>query len=111
MKNPDQISKAVYYRLSDIFEISAIYDHGKSLMFRARPYIDRDEAVGQMKRRLRKMGFSASVREDMHGLLISVQAGRVIRLLPPLIINDAEAEEIVDRVVKLINALAGQRAA
>jgi len=46
-----------------------------------------------------------------HGLLISVQAGRVIRLLPPLIINDAEAEQIVDGVVTLINAFAGQRAA
>jgi len=46
-----------------------------------------------------------------HGLLISVQAGRVIRLLPPLIITDAEAEQIVDRVVNLINAFAGQQAA
>jgi len=37
------------------------------------------------------------------GLLISVQAGRVIRLLPPLTISDTEARQIVDRLLILIN--------
>jgi acetylornithine aminotransferase len=46
-----------------------------------------------------------------NGLLISVQAGRVIRLLPPLIISDAEAGQIADQVVDLVDAFAGQRAA
>ena len=39
------------------------------------------------------------------GLLINVTAGNVIRLLPPLIISDAEAEQIVDQVCQLVLAL------
>jgi acetylornithine aminotransferase len=46
-----------------------------------------------------------------NGLLISVQAGRVIRLLPPLTISDAEARQIVDRLVKLIKTFAAQQVA
>jgi len=36
------------------------------------------------------------------GLLISIQADRVIRLLPPLIISDQEADEIVARLSKIV---------
>lgn len=36
------------------------------------------------------------------GLLINVTAGNTIRLLPPLIISDDQADEIVQKVVKLI---------
>jgi acetylornithine aminotransferase len=36
------------------------------------------------------------------GLLINVTADRVIRLLPPLIMSDAEAEELVSQVSRLI---------
>jgi acetylornithine aminotransferase len=36
------------------------------------------------------------------GLLINVTAGQTVRLLPPLIISDAEAEQIVDGVSQLI---------
>jgi acetylornithine aminotransferase len=35
-------------------------------------------------------------------LLLNVTADRVIRLLPPLVLSNAEADEIVDRVVSLI---------
>lgn len=38
------------------------------------------------------------------GLLISVQAERVIRILPPLVISDEEADEIVARLAKVITA-------
>ena len=38
------------------------------------------------------------------GLLINVTAGRVIRLLPPLIISDSQAEQIVSTVSELITA-------
>ncbi len=46
-------------------------------------------------------------RELVHGalaegLLINVTASRVIRLLPPLIINDDEADEIVNRLVPVV---------
>ena len=36
------------------------------------------------------------------GLLINVTAGQVVRLLPPLILSDAEAEQVVDSVSQLI---------
>jgi len=38
------------------------------------------------------------------GLLINVTAGNVIRLLPPLIFNDEQAEQLVDILVSLIKA-------
>ena len=36
------------------------------------------------------------------GLLINVTADRVVRLLPPLILSDGEADDIVTRVSDLI---------
>ena len=41
-----------------------------------------------------------------HGLLINVTAGCVIRLLPPYILSDEQAQTIVDGVVRLIEAFA-----
>jgi acetylornithine/N-succinyldiaminopimelate aminotransferase len=40
------------------------------------------------------------------GLLINVTAERVIRLLPPLIISDQEADQIADSVAELVTAFA-----
>jgi len=40
------------------------------------------------------------------GLLINVTAERVIRLLPPLIISDEEADQIADSVAELVTAFA-----
>jgi acetylornithine aminotransferase len=37
-------------------------------------------------------------------LLLNVTAGNVIRLLPPLIVNEQEVEQIATRVVASINA-------
>lgn len=46
------------------------------------------------------------------GLLINVTAGSVIRLLPPLVLSDAEAAEVVERVTGLVRAfLVGREAA
>jgi acetylornithine/N-succinyldiaminopimelate aminotransferase len=42
------------------------------------------------------------------GLLISVTADRVIRLLPPLILSASEAREVVTRLVPLIKRFLGQ---
>lgn len=44
-----------------------------------------------------------------HGLLINVTHEKVIRLLPPLIISDAEADQIVDGVSRLIGEFAAAR--
>ena len=38
-----------------------------------------------------------------HGLLINVTADKTVRLLPPLILSDDEARQIVERVCALIN--------
>lgn len=45
------------------------------------------------------------------GLLINVTAERVIRLLPPLIMTDQEADRIVDIVADLVTAFARRNAA
>jgi len=39
------------------------------------------------------------------GLLINVTAGNIVRLLPPLILSDAEAEELIDIISVLIENL------
>lgn len=45
------------------------------------------------------------------GLLINVTAERVVRLLPPLILSDAEADQIVQQVSDLIQAFVQENAA
>ncbi len=45
------------------------------------------------------------------GLLINVTAGHVVRLLPPLVISDAEIEELVDGLGRLIGAFVASEAA
>ena len=47
-------------------------------------------------------GFPAKALEQ--GLLINVTQGNIIRMLPPLTMSDDEADELVQRVVTLINA-------
>jgi acetylornithine/N-succinyldiaminopimelate aminotransferase len=55
---------------------------------------------------------AALVREALaNGLLINVTADKVIRLLPPLIISDAEADMIVDKVSALIEAFVAEPSA
>lgn len=44
------------------------------------------------------------------GLLLNVTAERVVRLLPPLILSDAEADEIVKRTADAVNAFLRQTA-
>jgi acetylornithine aminotransferase len=45
------------------------------------------------------------------GLVINVTAETVIRLLPPLVMNEAEAREVVERLVPVTRAFADKRAA
>jgi len=73
LKNPELISKSIYYQLADLFEISAIYNHRGRLIYRARPYADKDSAVSKMQARLRPSGFITEVKEDADGLLIVVR--------------------------------------
>ena len=40
------------------------------------------------------------------GLLINVTAERVVRLLPPLILSDAEADQVVDTVAEIVRGFA-----
>ncbi len=43
------------------------------------------------------------------GLLITVQMDKVVRLLPPLIINDAETQQIIDTLSQLIRKFCDDR--
>ncbi len=55
---------------------------------------------------------AALVREALdNGLLINVAADKVIRLLPPLVISDAEADMIVDKVSNLVEAFVAKQPA
>ncbi len=45
------------------------------------------------------------------GLVLNVTADNVIRLLPPLVMNEAEGREVVSRLVPLVKALLEKRAA
>jgi acetylornithine aminotransferase len=53
--------------------------------------IELDRPCGELVKR----GFDA-------GLLINVTAENVVRLLPPLVITDAEAKQLVDGVIGLV---------
>ena len=50
-------------------------------------------------------------RALQQGLLINVTAGNVVRLLPPLVISDAEADRIVDLTAGLVAAFLQEAAA
>jgi acetylornithine aminotransferase len=45
------------------------------------------------------------------GLLINVTAERVIRMLPPLILSDAEAEQLVDGISSLVEGFLARQPA
>jgi acetylornithine aminotransferase len=45
------------------------------------------------------------------GLVINVTADNVVRLLPPLVMNEAEGREVVNRLVPLVRAFLDKRAA
>jgi acetylornithine aminotransferase len=45
------------------------------------------------------------------GLVINVTADNVVRMLPPLIMSEAEAREVAGRLVPLLKAFADKRAA
>ena len=42
------------------------------------------------------------------GLLINVTADRTIRLLPPLILSDDEAQQLIDGVVRIVDEFTAQ---
>jgi acetylornithine aminotransferase len=45
------------------------------------------------------------------GLVINVTADNVVRLLPPLVMKEAEARQVVERLVPLVKAFLDKRAA
>ena len=45
------------------------------------------------------------------GVLINVAAGNVIRLLPPFIISEQQATEVINTVTELVLALAAEKQA
>ncbi len=50
------------------------------------------------------------VKQALHeGLLINVTAGNVIRLLPPLVLTSAEADQIISKVSTLVKSYLGDK--
>ena len=45
------------------------------------------------------------------GLVINVTADNVVRLLPPLVMSDAEGRQVIERLVPLVKAFLDKRAA
>jgi acetylornithine aminotransferase len=85
---------------------------GEAMLARFRERLGPHPAVAEVRGRGLMIGIEAN--RDVNplkqaaldrGLLINVTQERVIRLLPPLIIDDAQAEQIVDTVCTLIENL------
>ena len=45
-----------------------------------------------------------AIARDQEQLIINVTADSVIRLLPPLVLSDAEADLLVERLARLVRA-------
>ena len=73
MSNIDRMSHTLYYQLADQYEVSAIYHHENSLMFRAKPFQDGQNAESITKKRLVRAGFTAVFTEDNQGILITIR--------------------------------------
>lgn len=73
MNEIDRMSHNLYYQLADLYEVTAIYHHGDSLIFRVNPRLDSARAETEMKRRLSGAGFSANLSEDGQGPIITVR--------------------------------------
>lgn len=84
MKKPDVISNTIYYHMTDLYEVGAIYHHGDSLIFRVLPKKDPADAFQVLRRRLKPIGFRAVSKEDPPGFLISVTEQPWHRRIPPL---------------------------
>src|SRR3569833_2924882 len=90
---------------------------GERISGQLRERLDGNKAVHAIRTRGLMIGIALDrpcpelVEMALHrGLLINVTAERVIRLLPPLILSDAEADQIANGVTKLIIAHTGERA-
>ncbi len=84
MKNTDELSRAIYHQLADLYEISTIYQHNNRLIFRAKPRRDPLLSETTARKRLQSSGFESIFKEDMHGLLISVCEMPFARRIPKL---------------------------
>lgn len=59
----------------------------------------------------RDCGEIVGIAREQQGLLVNVTAGRVVRLLPPLIIDEQEISELTDRLSAAIKTFAAQQEA
>jgi len=72
--------------------------------------------VPQLHIRLRRGALVEERLDERHqaldaGLVINVTADNVIRMLPPLVMNEAEARELLRRLDPLLEAFLEKRAA
>jgi acetylornithine aminotransferase len=91
-------------------------DRGARLMQRLRERLDGLDGVREIRGKGLMIGIELThdcgelMRRALdQGLLINVTAGNVVRLLPPLIISEAEADRIADGVAELVRAFLAEQ--
>ncbi len=87
-------------------------DKGRRLVAALRSRLDGHPHVREIRGRGLMIGIELTGAVDGcleraldEGLLVSLQAGRVVRLLPPLVIDDEQTGELVDRLCRLVDRL------
>lgn len=105
----------------DTLEKEGLLEHahtlGSAMLQRLHTELDHHPGVKEVRGRGLMIGVELDrpcgqlVRAALdHGLLINVTRDKVVRLLPPLIINDQEANELLDSLIALIKDFLNQLA-
>ena len=103
----------------EVIEKDGLLDHAARMGTLIREGLERELAGAAGVRDIRGMGLMLGVELDRPcgelvklaleaGLVINVTADKVIRLLPPLVIREAEAKELVSRLAPLVRKFLAQ---
>jgi acetylornithine/N-succinyldiaminopimelate aminotransferase len=111
------LSCAAAHAVLDVFEAKRVPEHAEAMGEYLRTSLKEALKGVNLVKEIRGQGLMIGIelKSDCgelvgqalaEGLLINVTAGSVIRLLPPLILTESEADQIVAILKKLISALA-----
>jgi acetylornithine/N-succinyldiaminopimelate aminotransferase len=106
------VAGVVFNRISDpaflahVREVSSYFDEALGDLMAQRPDKILELRGRGLMRGLRINGSAAAVREAGHevGLLVATAGEDVVRLLPPLVIETAEIDEVVSKLGKMLDA-------
>jgi len=68
----DLLSKSIYYQMTDLFEVSAIYTHKDRLIFKTRERPVKDDSMNILRERLNKSGFEVKYTKSDDDTIIEV---------------------------------------